>query len=207
MQLELVLVALALAVVALTAVMLTRRSRPPSIPSAGKEVAPALRLRAVRDDLYVTPQLIEVPPSGRLRIGYHPPFMDRHVGGAEFRQLPFVDIRGNAAAVHELSRHVACVWRDGSHGDCFIQLGWPGPGEPIRPRGQTRVLRLGRPHDAASQPFRLAHGDVLRLSSGVEYVFLEVDTLRDRTTPEQRKIDALEADQSDPLRAAHDARR
>jgi hypothetical protein len=55
------------------------------------------------------------------------------------------------------------------------------------------VLRFGRPHDAASQPFRLAHRDVLRLSTNVEYVFLEVEAVHDRPTPEQKKIEAFEA--------------
>jgi hypothetical protein len=118
--------------------------------------------------------------------------MDRHVGRPEFGRLAFVDVRGDAPAARELSRHAACIWRDPS-GDCYVQIGWPGPGEPINPRNQTRVLRFGRPHDAASQPFRLAHRDVLRLSTNVEYVFLEVEAVHDRPTPEQKKIEAFEA--------------
>jgi len=190
--LELVTIAGAIVLVSLAAFVLARRTRGQHAKHDDDTVMPRFRLREVRDDLFVTPDVIEVPRSGRLRLGYHPPFMDRHVGSSEFRDLPYVDIRGNAAAVRELSRHAGCIWRDPASGDCYVQLGWPGPGELIRPRSQCRVLRLGRPHDAATQPFRLAHGDVLRLASGVEYAFHEVDQRRDRTTPEQRKIEALE---------------
>lgn len=140
----------------------------------------------------MVPEVIEFPRSGKLRIGLHPSFMDRRVGHAEFSRLPSVDIRGDAEAVRELSRHVACVWREDS-GACFVQFGWPGPGEAVRVRAQTRLLRFGRQHDASSQPFRLAHRDVLRLCGSIEYVFLELAGLEDRTTPEQKKIDALEA--------------
>jgi hypothetical protein len=202
---QVVLLAAVLLILVVALVLIRRRDRSSPPPRGRTEVVPSFRLRPGREEVYVTPEAIELPASGRLRIGYHPPFMDRHVGSPEFRQMPFVDVRGNAAAVHELSRHVGCVWRDPKSGDCYIQLGWPGPGEPIRPRGQTRVLRLGRPHDATSQPFRLVHGDVLRMTSGVEYVFQEVDTLRDRTTPEQRKMDVLA--QPYPVAGAHDARR
>jgi hypothetical protein len=153
---------------------------------------PALRLRA-RDDVFVIPEVIEFPTASgvKLRIGYHPPYMDRRVGRGDFSRLPFVDIRGNAQAVRDVSRHAACIWRDAS-GACFVQLGWPGPGESVLPRGQSRVLRFGRQHDAASQPLRLEHRDVLRLGACVEYVFLELADLLDRTTPEQTKRDAFE---------------
>ncbi|HET6315818.1 MAG TPA: hypothetical protein VFG86_05125 [Chloroflexota bacterium] len=179
-----------------TGVLVWRRRaahpQPAQIRPQTAQTLPALQLRVHEDDVHVLPQVIQFPASGRLRIGYHPPLMNRHVGRAEFERLPFVDIRGDAAAVRELSRHAACIWRD-ADGECFVQLGWPGPGEPIRPRNQARVLRFGRPHDAASQPFRLAHRDVLRLSSHVEYVFLEVEAVRDRPTPEQKKIEAFES--------------
>jgi hypothetical protein len=149
-------------------------------------------LRA-RDDAFVIPEIIEFPMVGglKLRIGYHPPYMDRRVGRTEFSRLAFVDIRGNAPAVRDVSRHAACIWRDDS-GACFVQLGWPGPGEALPPRAQSRVLRFGRQHDAASRPLRLEHRDVLRLGACVEYVFLELADLQDRTTPEQTKRDAFE---------------
>lgn len=150
-----------------------------------------LRLRGGADSLIV-PEVIEIPVAGKLRLGAHPPYMDRRVGRSEFSRLPFVDIRGDVEAVHDLSRHVACVWCDSS-GACFVQLGWPGPGEAIRPRGQSRILRFGREHDATSQPFRLMHRDVVRLGSRIEYVFLELASLADRSTPEQKKIEALGA--------------
>jgi hypothetical protein len=171
---------------------IVRRRRPPTLRRPEDQTQPALHLRARGDDAYVVPNVIRFPATGKLRIGYHPPFMDRHVGKPEFARLDFVDVRGDAAAARELSRHAACIWR-ASGGECYVQLGWPGPGEPIRPRGQTRVLRFGRAHDAASQPFRLAHRDVVRLSATVEYVFLEVEALGDRPTPEQKKIEAFES--------------
>ena len=155
------------------------------------EPQPVLLLR-VRDNAHVVPEVIEFPRSGKLRIGLHPAFMDRRVGHADFSRLPYVDIRGDIEAVRELSRHAACIWRDES-GACFVQLGWPGPGEPVRVRAQTRLLRFGRQHDAASQAVRLAHRDVLRLCGAIEYVFLELADLEDRTTPEQKKIEAFEA--------------
>ena len=183
--------ALVLAAVLLALEVFRRRRR----PQAGTvdAFAPALHLRTADPDMHVVPQTISFPTIGKLRIGYHPAFMDAHVGNPEFSNLPAVDVRGDQSSVRELSRHAACVWRDPQTGGCFVQLGWPGPGEPIRTRTQSRVLRLGRPHDAASQPFRLAHGDVVRLSSHVEYVFLEIEALRDRPTPEQKKIEAFDA--------------
>ena len=98
--------------------------------------------------------------------------MDAHVGHHEFSRLPFLDIRGDDEAARDLSRHAACVWRDASSSDCYVQLGWPGPGELIRPRGQARVLRQGRPQDALTQPFRLTHRDVLRLTAALELDYL-----------------------------------
>jgi hypothetical protein len=108
--------------------------------AAPTEAQPALHLRTHADDVHVLPDVIRFPPAGRkLRVGYHPPLMDRHVGRPEFERLPFVDVRGDAPATRELSRHAACLWRDAS-GDCYVQLGWPGPGESIRPRNQTRLI-------------------------------------------------------------------
>jgi hypothetical protein len=194
-------VLLAAALVFVVATLLLRRRRRIAKPPISTRAVPALHLRTHTDDVHVLPAVIDFPESGKLRIGYHPPFMDRHVGRAEFERLPFVDVRGDAPAARELSRHAACIWRDAG-GEYFVQIGWPGPGEPIRPRNQTRVLRLGRAHDAASQPFRLAHRDVLRLSSHVEYVFLEVEPVRDRPTPEQKKIEAFESSGMAPSSSA-----
>lgn len=163
------------------------RERPRGLP----EPQPVLLLR-IHDNAHVVPEVIEFPRSGKLRIGLHPPLMDRRVGHAEFSRLPFVDIRGDVEAVRELSRQAACIWRDES-GACLVQFGWPGPGEAVRVRAQTRLLRFGRQQDAASQPFRLAHRDVVRLCGAIEYVFLELAELEDRTTPEQKKIEAFEA--------------
>ena len=189
----------------LLTLLLLRRRRARSGPHEEHhaETLPALHLRTHGDDTHVLPPRIEFPTTGagKVRIGYHPPLMNRHVGRAEFERLQSISIRGDAAAVRELSRHAACIWRD-PNGDCYVQLGWPGPGEPIRPRNQTRVLRFGRPHDAASQPFRLAHRDVVRLSSQIEYVFLEVEPVRDRPTPEQKKIDAFESSVAAPSSSA-----
>ncbi len=165
-----------------------RRTMRPRIasPELDDPALPALHLRLRSDDAHV---------------GYHPPFMDRHVGKPDFARLEFVDVRGDGAAARDLSRHAACIWRDPG-GECFIQAGWPGPGEPIRPRTQTRVLRFGRAQDATSQPFRLVHRDVLRLSATVEYVFLEVEPVHDRPTPEQKKIDAFESSTLAPSSSA-----
>jgi hypothetical protein len=189
-------VAVGLAIVVVVALLVlgrgVRRGPPTTVP-VHVEAMPALHLRTADPDAYVVPSVIAFPAAGRLRLGYQPSFMDAHVGDIAFSRVPAVAIRGDQASVRELSRHAACIWRDAQSGACFVQLGWPGPGEPIRPRTQTRVLRFGRPQDAASQPFRLAHGDVLRLSAQVEYVFCEVEPLRDRPTPEQKKIDAFEA--------------
>jgi hypothetical protein len=184
-------------VVALALVVVFFVRRRPAARRPDQAFQPALHLRTHHEDVYVVPETIRFPASGKLRIGYHPPFMDRHVGRDEFGRLGFVDVRGDAPAARELSRHAACIWRD-PNGDCYVQIGWPGPGEPIRPRNQTRVLRFGRPHDAASQPFRLAHRDVLRLSTNVEYVFLEVEAVHDRPTPEQKKIEAFESSTAAP---------
>jgi hypothetical protein len=180
-----------------------RRTMRPRIasPELDDPALPALHLRLRSDDAHVVPEVIRFPTAGKLRIGYHPPFMDRHVGKPDFARLEFVDVRGDGAAARDLSRHAACIWRDPG-GECFIQAGWPGPGEPIRPRTQTRVLRFGRAQDATSQPFRLVHRDVLRLSATVEYVFLEVEPVHDRPTPEQKKIDAFESSTLAPSSSA-----
>jgi hypothetical protein len=155
-----------------------------------KEFPPTLRLNPLAGR-YVAPDVIEFPPRGKLRIGYHPPFMDNQVGSREFARLPYQDIRGDEDAVKDLSRHAACIWRDPRTNDCYIQLGWAGSGEPIEPRPQSQVFHLGRTQDAASSPFRLAHHDVVRLSSGVEFVFNQVG-LRDKATPESKKVSPLE---------------
>lgn len=188
-----IVLAVALALV----VFFFMRRRPRATRAPDPALEPALHLRTHHEDIHVVPQTIRFPAIGKLRIGYHPPFMDRHVGRPDFTRLAFVDVRGDAPAARELSRHAACIWRDPS-GDYYVQIGWPGPGEPINPRNQTRVLRFGRPHDAASQPFRLAHRDVLRLSTNVEYVFLEVEAVHDRPTPEQKKIEAFESSTAAP---------
>jgi hypothetical protein len=160
---------------------------------AREDVRPELRLRlGDHSEQLVVPDAIAFRTS-RLRIGSHPPFMDGYVGHPDFTRLPYLDIRGEDEAVRDLSRHAACLWRDAaSGGGYYVQLGWPGPGELIRPRGQTRLLRLGRPQDAVTQPFRLAHRDVLRLSPTIEYVFLEVGPLRDRLTPDRNKMAVFE---------------
>jgi hypothetical protein len=155
-----------------------------------KEFPPTLRVNPLAGR-YVAPEVIEFPTQGKLRIGYHPPFMDNHVGSREFTRLPYQDIRGDEDAVKDLSRHAACIWRDPKTNDCYIQLGWPGSGEPIEPRPQSQVFHFGRPHDATSLPFRLAHHDVVRLSTGVEFVFNQVG-LRDKATPESKKASPLE---------------
>lgn len=191
---QVLVVALVALLIVVALLMMRRRRRRIVVVD---EFAPALYVRTNDPDAHVLPELILFPADGqKARIGAHPAYMDQHVGDASFARLAAVDVRGDQASVREVSRHAACIWREPHSGACFVQLGWPGPGEPIRPRTQTRVLRLGRPHDAASQPFRLTHGDVLRLSSRLEYVFREVDPLRDRPTPEQKKIEAFESSTS-----------
>jgi hypothetical protein len=155
-----------------------------------KEFPPTLRLNPLAGR-YVAPDVIEFPARGKLRIGYHPPFMDNHVGSREFGRLPYQDIRGDEDAVKDLSRHAACIWRDPKTNDCYVQLGWAGAGERIEPRPQSQVFHFGRPQDATTSAFRLAHHDVVRLSTGVEYVFNQVG-LRDKATPESKKITPLE---------------
>jgi hypothetical protein len=123
--------------------------------------------------------------------------MDNQVGNRDFARLPYQDIRGDEDAVKDLSRHAACIWRDARTNDCYVQVGWPGPGEPISARPQTQVFHFGRPQDAASQPFRLSHHDVVRLSNGVEFVFNQVG-LRDKATPESKKLSPFEPRQSPP---------
>ncbi len=150
------------------------------------EFPPSLRLNQL-GGRYVAPEVLHFPARGKLRVGYHPPYMDNHVGSREFGRLPFQDVRGDEDAVKDLSRHVGCIWRDPTTNDCYVQLGWPGPGEPLAPKPQSQVFHLGRPHDATSRPFRLAHHDVLRLASGIEFVFYQVG-LRDKATPETKKL-------------------
>jgi hypothetical protein len=154
------------------------------------EFPPTLRLNPLAGR-YVAPEVIEFPPKGKLRVGYHPPFMDNQVGNREFARLPYQDVRGDEEAVKDLSRHAACIWRDPKTNDCYIQLGWAGPGEAIRARPQTQVFHFGRPQDASSSPFRLSHHDVVRLSTGVEFVFNQVG-LRDKPTPESKKLGPFE---------------
>jgi hypothetical protein len=146
---------------------------------------------------YAAPEVINFSARGKLRVGYHPPYMDNQVGSREFSTLPFQDVRGDEDAVKDLSRHVGCIWKDPRTNDCYVQLGWPGPGEPLEPKPQSQVFHLGRPQDATSRPFRMAHHDVLRLASGVEFVFYQVG-LRDKATPETRKLSPFEARPSSP---------
>jgi hypothetical protein len=154
------------------------------------EFPPTLRLNPLAGR-YVAPEVIEFPTRGKLRIGYHPPFMDNQVGNRDFARLPFQDVRGDDEAVRDLSRHAACIWRDSKTNDCYIQPGWAGPGEPIKVRPQTQVFHFGRPQEAIQAPFRLSHHDVVRLSTGVEFVFNQVG-LRDKPTPESKKLDPFE---------------
>jgi hypothetical protein len=150
------------------------------------DFAPTLRLNQLAGR-YVAPELIVFPTRGKLRVGYHPPYMDNHVGSREFSKLPYQDVRGDDDAVKDLSRHVACIWRDARTNDCYVQLGWPGPGEPLTPKAQTQVFHFGRLQDATSEPFRLAHHDIVRMASGIEFVFYQVG-LRDKATPESKKL-------------------
>jgi hypothetical protein len=154
------------------------------------EFPPTLRLNPLAGR-YLAPDVVEFPARGKLRIGYHPPFMDNHVGSHEFARLPYQDIRGDEDAVRDLSRHAACIWRDPKTNDCYVQLGWAGAGERIEPRPQSQVFHFGRPQDATTSAFRLAHHDVVRLSAGVEFVFNQVG-LRDKATPESKKVTPLE---------------
>ena len=154
------------------------------------EFPPTLRLNPLAGR-YVAPEIIEFPARGKLRVGYHPPFMDNQVGSRDFARLPYQDIRGDEDAVKDLSRHAACIWRDARTNECYIQLGWNGAGQAVRPRPQSQVFHFGRPQDATSAPFRLAHHDVVRLSTGVEFVFNQVG-LRDKATPESKKLSPLE---------------
>ena len=161
---------------------------------------PTLRLNPLTGR-YVAPEVVEFPTNGKLRIGYHPPYMDNQVGSREFSCLPFQDIRGNEDAVKDLSRHAACIWRDPKTNDCYIQLGWNGAGEAIKPKPQSQVFHFGRPQDAASAPFRLAHHDVVRLGTGVEFVFNKVG-LRDKATPESKKLGPFELRSTSPANVA-----
>jgi hypothetical protein len=151
---------------------------------------PSLRLNPLTG-AYVAPEVIEFPSRGKLRIGYHPPYMDNTVGSRVFSRLPYQDVRGDEEAVKDLSRHAACIWRDSKTNDCYIQLGWPGPGETLMPKPQSQVFHFGRPQDAMTAPFRLAHHDIVRLANGVEFVFNQVG-LRDKATPESKKLTPFE---------------
>jgi hypothetical protein len=152
---------------------------------------PSLRLNPLAG-VYVAPDVIEFPSRGKLRIGYHPPYMDNTVGSRVFSRLPYQDIRGDEESVKDLSRHAACIWRDAKTNDCYIQLGWSGPGEPLKPKPQSQVFHFGRPQDATTASFRLAHHDIVRLATGVEFVFNQVG-LRDKATPESKKLGPLDA--------------
>jgi len=160
------------------------------------EFPPSLRLNQL-GGRYVAPEVLHFPDRGKLRVGYHPPYMDNQVGSREFARLPFQDVRGDEDAVKDLSRHVGCIWRDAKTNDCFVQLGWPGPGETLGPKPQSQVFHLGRPQDATSGPFRLAHHDVVRLASGIEFVFYQVG-LRDKPTPETKKLSPFQGRAGSP---------
>jgi hypothetical protein len=160
------------------------------------EFPPALRLNHL-GGRYVAPEVLHFPAKGKLRIGYHPPYMDNQVGSREFSRLDYQDVRGDEDAVKDLSRHVGCLWRDPKTNDCFVQLGWPGPGQELKPRPQSQVFHLGRPQDATAAPFRLSHHDVVRMGTGVEFVFYQVG-LRDKATPESKKLAPFEAREQRP---------
>jgi hypothetical protein len=159
---------------------------------------PSLRLNPLTG-AYVAPEMIEFPSRGKLRIGYHPPYMDNTVASRAFSRLPYQDIRGDEGAVKDLSRHAACIWRDSKTNDCYIQLGWPGPGETLEPKPQSQVFHFGRPQDATTAPFRLAHHDIVRLANGVEFVFNQVG-LRDKATPESKKLSPFDVRPASPRR-------
>ena len=154
-----------------------------------REFPPTLRLNTLAGR-YVAPEVIEFPARGKLRIGLHPPLMDDLVGNRDFTRLPYKDIRGDQDVVKELGHHAACIWRDPRTNDCYIQLGWDGPGDRIEPRPQSRVFHFGRPQEATTSAFRLAHHDVVRLSTGVEFVFNQVG-LRDKPAPEAHNASPL----------------
>ncbi|HLZ30962.1 MAG TPA: hypothetical protein VKV73_26895 [Chloroflexota bacterium] len=168
------------------------------------EFPPMLRLtRSPDSHTYLSPDTITFPAKGKLRIGYHPPYMDDTVNHREFSKLPFQDIRGDDEAVRDLSRYVACIWRDPKTNDCYIQLGWPGgkadrstPGEPIVPKPQSQVTHFGKVQDATTKPVVLAHMDEVRLASGIVFTFSQVG-LRDKATPESKKLSPFEARASD----------
>ena len=104
---------------------------------AATEFPPTLRLNALGGK-YVAPEVLHFPDRGKLRVGYHPPYMDNGVGTREFAKLPYQDVRGDDDAVRDLSRHVACIWRDPRTNDCYIQLGWPGRASPSVPSRRRR---------------------------------------------------------------------
>jgi hypothetical protein len=157
------------------------------------EFPPALRLKQQGTN-FIAPDVIAFPARGKLRIGYHPPYVDKDVGSRDFARLPHQDIRGAEDAIEDLSRHVACIWRDDKTNDCYIQLGWPGPGRKIQPRPQSAVYhfnRFNKPEEATATPYRLVHNDVVRLGTGIEFVFTQVG-LRDRPTQDSKKLSPFE---------------
>lgn len=174
---------------------MARRRDEAAYGTPSNDFPPILRLKQ-QPGGYVAPEVIDFLAQGKLRIGYHPPYMDNHVGARAFERLPFQDIRGDDEVVKDLSRHAACIWREPETNDCLIQLGWPAPGEPVYPKAQAQVLHFGKPQDATSKPYRLFHQDVIRLSSRIEYVFNQL-ALRDKATPERKKFDALASDEQD----------
>jgi hypothetical protein len=183
-----VLLLLAELVVLVLFLRVGQSARGPAVST--REFPPSLRLNPLSGS-YLAPEVIEFPARGKLRIGYHPPFMDNQVGSREFARLPYQDIRGDEDVVRDLSRHAACIWRDPRTNNCYIQLGWAGAGEHVEPRPQTQVFHLGRPQNATSAPFRLAHHDAVRLGDRVEFMFHQVG-LRDKATPESKKASPLE---------------
>ena len=162
------------------------------------EFPPTLRLNQLAGTS-VAPDVVNFPTTGKLRIGDHPPYMDNHVGSREFAKLPYQD-RGDEEAVKDLSRYVACIWRDPKTNDCYIQLGWPGLRVELKPKQQSQVFHFG--HRRMPRPNRSARAhDVVRLASGVEFVFNQVG-LRDKATPESKKLSPFEGRSASPPRVA-----
>ena len=108
------------------------------------EFPPSLRLNQL-GGRYVAPEVLHFPARGKLRVGYHPPYMDNQVGSREFSRLPFQDVRGDEDAVKDLSRHVGCLWREPTTNDCYVQLGWPGTGRGARAEAAESGLPPGSP--------------------------------------------------------------
>jgi hypothetical protein len=145
---------------------------------------PALQLNHL-GAFHTAPAVLRFPSRGKLRIGGHPAAMDSVVGDRAFSRLPVYDVHGLAAVDARLPAHAACIWRDPRTDACYIQLGWPGPGQVLTAPPFSQVFHLGRPQDASSAPLRLHHHDVIRLAAGVEYVFHEAGA---RLTPAPRTI-------------------